>query len=67
MAEPTVPEPPKLPGPKISVGLKCILCLASTALKPLNKESRKDIDLLFKNVSRKVPAGHTIEVKHLSC
>ncbi|XP_001656327.2 uncharacterized protein LOC5577225 [Aedes aegypti] len=49
LAEPTVPEPPKLPGPKISVGLKCILCLASTALKPLNKESRKDIDLLFKN------------------
>nr|XP_019558260.2 uncharacterized protein LOC109427210 isoform X1 [Aedes albopictus] len=35
--------------PKISVRMRCILCLASTALRPLNEDHRKAIDLLFKN------------------
>ncbi|XP_029719023.2 protein suppressor of hairy wing isoform X1 [Aedes albopictus] len=35
--------------PKMSVGLKCILCLASTALKPINKDQGKAIEQLFKD------------------
>ncbi|XP_062565507.1 zinc finger protein 93-like [Armigeres subalbatus] len=38
--------------PKVSVGLKCILCLSPTALKPMNAENKKAVELIFKDTLR---------------
>lgn len=53
-------EPVTFPGrPKVFVGLKCILCLATAMLKPLKPEHRQAIEILFKDVS--------IPITRLSC
>ncbi|XP_065075816.1 zinc finger protein 585A-like isoform X2 [Ochlerotatus camptorhynchus] len=46
-------EPVTFPGrPKVFVGLKCILCLATAMLKPLKPEHRQAIEILFKDKLR---------------
>lgn len=36
--------------PKVFIGLKCILCLVTSMLKPLKPEHRQAIQTLFKDV-----------------
>lgn len=45
-------EPVTIPSrPKVAVGLKCILCLSTSMLKPLKSEHRQAIEALFADVS----------------